>query len=163
MSYLGLGSNLGDRFENLRDAVKRLDGVSGITVTKASYVYETDPVGGVAQPDYYNAALKIKTSFKPGELLKVCLDTEHEMGRVRSEKWGPRVIDIDILLYGDSIIDTHDLKVPHPLMAERAFVLYPLADIAPDTVHPDNGKTVNELRDILVGSGVRKISDLKLL
>ncbi|MFC1539706.1 2-amino-4-hydroxy-6-hydroxymethyldihydropteridine diphosphokinase [Candidatus Latescibacterota bacterium] len=144
ISYLGLGSNVGDRFGNLFDAVERLNSNSGITVTNVSHVYETDPVGVVDQPDYLNAAAQVETVWEPELLLKICLDIEHEMGRIRAERWGPRIIDIDILFYGDSIIGIPGLTVPHPLLETRAFVLFPLSDIVPELVHPSCGRTIKE-------------------
>ncbi|MFC1651081.1 2-amino-4-hydroxy-6-hydroxymethyldihydropteridine diphosphokinase [Candidatus Latescibacterota bacterium] len=162
ISYLGLGSNLGDRFGCLLEAVERLNSESGITVANVSPVYETAPVGGIEQPDYFNAAAEIETVLEPEKLLGTCLAIEHDMGRVRAEKWGPRVIDIDILFYGDIIIESADLTVPHPSLDSRAFVLCPLSDIAPDLVHPASGKTVNDLRIAAGDAGIRKISNLKL-
>ncbi len=154
---------MGDRVANLRTAVKRLNGISGITVACVSPVYETKPVGGVEQPDFYNAAAIITAGLDPRQLLDACMTIENEMGRVRTQKWGPRIIDIDILLYGGVNIDEHGLQIPHPLMAERAFVLYPLADIAPDAVHPVLGKTVAELREEIPDEGISFVSGLKLL
>jgi 2-amino-4-hydroxy-6-hydroxymethyldihydropteridine diphosphokinase len=153
---------MGDRSANMRAAVERLNSEPGIAVTRVSHVYETAPVGGVEQPDYYNAAIEIETDLEPGALLGACLSIEQELGRVRAEKWGPRVIDIDILLYADSIIDTPDLIVPHPLMAERVFVLYPLAGIAPDAVHPLLGISLGELRSRAGDAGIKKLHGVKL-
>lgn len=128
--YLGLGSNLGDRAVNLQRAVDLLGGHAGIRVLRSSRVYETDPVGP-PQPDYLNAVVEVETALAARELLHACLDVERELGRVRTERWGPRVIDVDILTYGDETIDEPDLIVPHPRMHERAFVLVPLADLDP--------------------------------
>ncbi|MFC1541190.1 2-amino-4-hydroxy-6-hydroxymethyldihydropteridine diphosphokinase [Candidatus Latescibacterota bacterium] len=162
MSYLGLGSNLGDRFGNFFEAIEKLSSVLGITVTNVSHVYETDPVGVVDQPDYLNAAVEIETVLEPELLLQICLDIEYKMGRVRAEKWSSRIIDIDILFYGDIIIGIPGLTVPHPLLEKRAFVLYPLSDIAPELVHPASGRTIKELRNIVDDTGIRKIDNLKL-
>jgi 2-amino-4-hydroxy-6-hydroxymethyldihydropteridine diphosphokinase len=141
-AYLGLGSNLGDRSQNLGRAVALLGSRDGVTVVRASSVYETDPVGP-PQPDYLNAVVEVDTTLPPRGLLHACLGVEDEMGRIRRERWGPRVIDVDLLLYDDDRVDEPDLVVPHPRMHERAFVLVPLAELAPDLVLPD-GRTVGE-------------------
>ena len=139
-----------------------------MAVKKISHIYETDPEGGPKQPDYLNAAVEIETVLNAAELLKVCLDVEKEMGRVKSDtkyhfvKWGPRNIDIDLLLYDNLILKTSDLTVPHPFMHKRKFVLHPLSDIAPDIVHPVVGSTVNELKVKAGKAGIRKKDDLKL-
>jgi 2-amino-4-hydroxy-6-hydroxymethyldihydropteridine diphosphokinase len=141
-AYLGLGSNLGDRSENLRRAVALLGARDGVAVVRTSSVYETAPVGP-SQPDFLNAVAEVDTTLSPRDLLEACLGVEEEMGRVRRERWGPRVIDVDLLLYGDERVDEPDLVVPHPRMHERAFVLVPLAELAPDVVLPD-GRTIGE-------------------
>lgn len=160
--YLGIGSNTGDRFGNLREAVQRLDNTPGICVRRISHVYETYPVGGPEQPDYFNAVIEVETALKAKEILECCLGIEKEMGRVRKERCGPRNIDIDIELYGDHVLKTDDLTVPHPLMHKRAFVLKPLADIAPGRVHPVLGLSVKEMLAKVVESGVRKVENVKL-
>ena len=126
--FIALGSNLGDRLANLQRAVELLAGRDGVRVLKASRVYETDPVGP-PQPDYLNAVLEIETSLPPARLLEEAQLVERELGRVRTERWGPRTIDIDLLTYGDERIDQPDLQIPHPRMHERAFVLVPLLGI----------------------------------
>jgi 2-amino-4-hydroxy-6-hydroxymethyldihydropteridine diphosphokinase len=131
-AYLGLGSNLGDRWRHLREAVESLPDV--VTV---SPVYETDPVGGPPdQEPYLNCVVELETERSARELLGICHRLEAAAGRVRTERWGPRTLDVDILLIGDQTIDEPDLQVPHPRMWERSFVLAPLADIAPELV-PD--------------------------
>jgi len=160
--YLGLGSNLGDRFANIQEAVNRLGRSTGCTVTEVSAVYETAPVGGPDQPDYLNAAIALETSLEADRLLDICIETEQKMGRVRGERWSARIIDIDILLFGGSRIKTDSLTVPHPRMLERGFVLVPLADIAPDTVHPLKKLPVIELVRECDVSGIVKLENYGL-
>jgi 2-amino-4-hydroxy-6-hydroxymethyldihydropteridine diphosphokinase len=148
-AYLGLGSNLGDRREHLGTAVALLGTRRGVAVVRTSSVYETDPVGP-PQPDFLNAVAEVDTTLSARKLLDACLGVEAEMGRVRQERWGPRVIDIDVLLYGDERIEEPDLIVPHARMFDRAFVLVPLAELAPDVVMPD-GRTVIEASREAVG------------
>ena len=160
--YLGLGSNLGDRFANLQEAVNCLCRSAGIIVTGVSAVYETAPVGGPDQPDYLNAAIGLETTLAADRLLEVCLETEKKMGRVRDERWNARIIDIDILLFDGSHIRTDSLTVPHPRMHERGFVLVPLADIAPDAVHPLKKLTVTDLVSECDVSGIVKLENYGL-
>jgi len=143
-SYLGLGSNLGDRLANLQRAVDLLGMEEGITVLHSSRVYETAPVGP-PQPDYLNAVLEIETTLPPQELLRACLAVEDEMGRVRAERWGPRVIDVDVLTFDRREIHEDGLDVPHPRMHERAFVLAPLLELDADPMLPE-GRGVRSLR-----------------
>ena len=161
-AYLGLGSNLGDRFKNLSEAVKHLGQVSGIRITRSSHVYETKPVGYPDQPPYFNAVLEIETLLEPVNLLRACLAVERGLGRVRSKRWESRVIDIDLLTYENEVISTIELIIPHPLMHEREFVLRPLADIAPEMVHPVLEESISELLCRVEKSGVRKVEDLVL-
>ena len=143
-AFLALGSNLGDRLANLQRAVDLLAGVAGIEVVRSSRVYETEPVGP-PQPDYLNAAIEIRTSLTPGELLPACLGVEDALGRVRAERWGPRTIDVDVLTYGDEDVDEPDLTIPHPRMHERGFVLVPLLELTADPRLP-GGRHVADLR-----------------
>jgi 2-amino-4-hydroxy-6-hydroxymethyldihydropteridine diphosphokinase len=152
-AYLGLGTNLGDRRANLDAAIERLRAAPDIAVTALSPVYETAPVGVTDQPNFYNMAVEIETALPPDKLLAAVLGIEREMGRVRTVRWGPRLIDIDILLYGEATIDAEGLTVPHPRMAERAFVLAPLADIAPALMIPGSERTVQELVNSLGNLG----------
>jgi 2-amino-4-hydroxy-6-hydroxymethyldihydropteridine diphosphokinase len=133
-AYLALGSNLGDRRAHLQGAVDALRAEPGVAVTGVSRVYETDPVGGPAQGVYYNAVVVIETRLDAPELLALAQRIENRAGRERAERWGPRTLDIDVLLCGDAEIDEPELVVPHPRMWERGFVLAPLRDVAPDLV-----------------------------
>jgi 2-amino-4-hydroxy-6-hydroxymethyldihydropteridine diphosphokinase len=142
--FLGLGSNLGDREANLTRAVALL-GADGFSVTARSSVYETEPVGGPPQGPYLNEVLRGETDLQPESLLAVCLRTEAALGRVRRERFGPRVLDIDVLLYGDRVQDAPGLELPHPRLHERRFVLVPLAEVGAEAVHPRLGVTVADL------------------
>lgn len=128
--YIGIGSNLGDRDKNILDAIRRLRGTKGIEVKAVSGIYETEPVGGPAQPKYLNGVIEIETLLEPKELLSVLQAIENKLGRERMVKNGPRTIDLDILTYGNEKIDEPDLKIPHPRMNERKFVQVPLMEIA---------------------------------
>ncbi len=153
--YLSLGSNVGDREGQLRDAMSRLC-VAGRVIAASSF-YETEPVEFTQQPWFLNCAIALEISQTPGQLMASILRIEEEMGRRRVQKKGPRTIDIDILLFGDSIIDSPELTIPHSAMHQRRFVLEPLAEIAPDVQHPVFRKTIRELLDALpMGQDVRK-------
>lgn len=155
--YLSLGSNVGDRAANLNAAIGRLDSLGKVVAVSSSY--ETEPVEFTAQPWFLNCAVKLDTEKMPKQLLRGVLDIERQMGRRRGERKGPRTIDIDILLFGNSIIDTKGLTIPHQAMNTRRFVLEPLAEIAPEIRHPVFKRTVRELRDALPpGQAVRRLS-----
>jgi len=147
--YLSLGSNVGDREANLRDAIARLATLGNVLAV--SSFYETEPVEMAAQPWFLNCAVKLDTEKMPKQLLAGILDLEQQMGRrrVQEKTKGPRTIDIDILLFGSSIVEAKGLIIPHPAMHERRFVLEPLAEIAPEVRHPAFKRTIRELRDAL--------------
>ena len=154
--YLSLGSNLGDRSANLRTAIERL-GEAG-AIKAVSGFYETEPVEFRDQPWFLNSVVALDTNLTPVELLKKVLAIEHEMGRIRTRDKGPRSIDIDILLFGDQLIEERGLKIPHPAMHQRRFVLEPLAEIAPEVVHPQLRKTARELLAALpAGQAVHRL------
>ena len=144
-AYLGFGSNLGDREKRILSAMELLDRAEGVSVVSRSSLYETDPVGETDQPPFLNAAAGVETELSPRELLKLIREIEETIGRTPTYRWGPREIDIDILFYDDCIIEEEGLTIPHPRMHERAFVLVPLLEIAPDAVHPVLGKRINEI------------------
>jgi len=149
--YLALGSNLGDRRANLAAAIKRLR--AQIAVEQISAIYESEPAYVDDQPRFLNAALRGRTQLPPDALLAFLKGIEHELGRIPGPRFGPRLIDLDILLYADLVITTDQLTIPHPRMAERPFVLVPLAEIAPDLVPPGWTTTVGELARTVRGHG----------
>ena len=144
-AYLGLGSNVGDKHKNLDEARRQLEGSQGISVLKVSSYRLSEPVGGPPQDNFLNAAMEIETTLAPEELLKRCLEVESAMGRRREVHWGPRVMDIDVLIYNRLVFDSPTLKVPHPLMHLRRFVLEPLSELAPALLHPAKNKTMLQL------------------
>lgn len=144
--YLGLGSNLGNRQENLDQALKLL--AQRMRLGKVSSIYDTEPIGNVNQPRFLNMACEVFTRLSPEGLLALVKGIEQKMGRY-SRSGEPRIIDIDILLFGDRVVNTRDLVVPHPQMAERSFVLVPLSEIAPDAVHPVTKKTIREMNQAI--------------
>jgi 2-amino-4-hydroxy-6-hydroxymethyldihydropteridine diphosphokinase len=155
LAYLSLGSNVGNRQVQLREAQERLSELGRITAL-SSY-YETEPVEFTNQPWFLNAVLALETNLTPQNLMHSILQIEREMGRERLQKKGPRTIDIDILLFGDSIISSSEVTIPHPAMHQRRFVLEPMAEIAPEAWHPLLNKTARELLDELPeGPVVRK-------
>jgi 2-amino-4-hydroxy-6-hydroxymethyldihydropteridine diphosphokinase len=153
VAYIGLGSNLGDRTVNLERALERLGRLAGVEVLAVSRFIETEPVGPPGQGRYLNAAAALRTSLRPAELIEALAAVEAAGGRnrAREERHGPRTIDLDLLLYGQEIVDEPRVTVPHPRMHERPFVLEPLAEIAAGAVHPGLGMTIESLRDLLRG------------
>lgn len=159
IAYLGLGSNLGDRRANLNAAIESLDW-GPVSVGKRSSIYETEPVGGPEdQPPYLNMVIEVATSLSPEDLFERTQAVEAALGRERAseERWGARTIDIDVLLYGTDLIETSDLEIPHPRMHERAFVLVPLAEIAPGVMIPRRGP-VRALLESAGSDGVRQLT-----
>jgi 2-amino-4-hydroxy-6-hydroxymethyldihydropteridine diphosphokinase len=149
-AYVGLGSNLGDRGGTIAAAVERLRRTPGVAVSAVSTLIENPAVGGpVGSPPYLNGAAEVRTTLPPVDLLRVLLAIESDLGRVRVERWGPRTVDLDLLLYGDAVIASAELTVPHPRMHERRFVLEPLATIAPMAVHPVFQVTTRSLLESL--------------
>ncbi len=142
IAYVGLGSNMGDREAMLRSALDLLAALPSTALTKASSFYETEPVGVSDQPWFLNAVAQLDTELTPGQLMWNLQRLERALGRVRRERWGPRTIDLDLLLAGDWVIDEPGLTVPHPELLNRAFVLVPLVEIDPLLVHPGTGQTL---------------------
>ena len=145
-AYIALGANMGDRAGNIQAAIDALDQLEGVTVQRTSHFLENPAVGGPAgSPDFLNAVIEARTSLSAQSLLMHLLSIERLLGRQRREKWGPRVIDLDLILYGDQIINSGELTLPHPLMHQRRFVLEPLVEIAPDAQHPVFHKSARQL------------------
>jgi 2-amino-4-hydroxy-6-hydroxymethyldihydropteridine diphosphokinase len=142
--YIGIGSNLGDRNKNCLRAIELLK-QNGLTVTKQSSVYETEPWGIAEQPAFLNMALEAETGLAPEELLALLKKIEKDMGRQETVRWGPRIVDLDILLYDEITLNTDVLTIPHPLMHERAFVLNPLSELAKDFIHPVLKQKIGDL------------------
>ncbi len=153
--YLGLGTNLGDRLANLKNAAGALP--PRVIVLRSSSIYETEPWGFRQQPDFLNQVLEVNTSLDPARLLAYLKRIERKLGRQPSFHYGPRLIDIDILFYGDQVIEQPDLVIPHPRLAERAFMLVPMAELAPALRHPIRGLTVQEMLAQVETTGVTKI------
>lgn len=156
IAYLSLGSNLGDRAANLREALAHLEAAGPLFAVSA--FYETQPVEVLDQPWFLNCVAAMETEKTPRELLQLALQVEAEMGRLRMRKKGPRKIDIDIVLFGDLVVDEPGLKIPHPSMHQRRFVLEPLVEIAPDARHPALGRTAEDmLAELASGQTVRRL------
>jgi 2-amino-4-hydroxy-6-hydroxymethyldihydropteridine diphosphokinase len=153
--YLSLGGNLGDPAKSMGAALRLLDADRQVSIAAVSSLYRTPPWGKTDQPDFLNAAAELSTDLSPHGLLDLCLEAERRLKRVREERWGPRLIDIDILTFGDRAIHEAGLDVPHPRMAERAFVLAPLAEIAPEFVLA--GQTVAERLAAIDAAGIEKL------
>jgi len=153
---IALGSNLGDSKTLVKTALDLLNKTPYIQVKTCSSWYQTAPIGP-PQPDYINGCAILDVQLKPDTLLETLLAVEAQLGRVRRERWGPRTLDLDLLLFDDLIWETSTLEIPHPRMRERAFVLVPLAEIAPNWVDPVTGKTINQLLEIVNYSGIQKL------
>lgn len=147
IAYIGLGSNMGNPVENLRQALQKLNGIKGVEVQAVAGVFRTAPVGYEEQEWFHNTVAEITTELTPHQLLHVLLNIEAQLGRVRTIHWGPRTLDLDLLLYEDQVIEDEQLIVPHPRMVERAFVMVPLAELAPQLTV--GGKTVAEVAKLL--------------
>lgn len=143
--HIGIGSNIGDREANCRKAISMLT-FRGIEIKKTSSMYKTEPWGFKDQPEFINMVMEAETSLSPDELLQTLKDIENSMGRKETIRWGPRIIDLDILFYDDLVIDEDHLKIPHPLIQEREFVLIPMCEIAPNRIHPVLGKTILQIK-----------------
>ena len=143
--FIGAGANLGEPVRRIREALDELEKSPGVKLSGVSSLYRTQPMGPVEQPPFVNAVFLLEYGMSAQSLLALLLEIEQKMGRVREERWGPRVIDLDLLFYGEDIIEEPGLEVPHPRLHERRFVLAPLAEIAPDFVHPVIDKSVSEL------------------
>ena len=156
-AYLSLGSNLGDREENLRRAIELLE-EAGVRIVRTSSLYETEPQDVRKQPWFLNTVVEVETSLFPRQLLTRIHKIERELGRKRTVPKGPRTIDVDILLYGSFVMETAQLQIPHPRMAERRFVLEPLQEIAAGLRHPITKKTVSEMLGNCAGQVVRKLN-----
>ena len=142
--YIAFGSNIGDRGAAIEEALNLIE-QNEMKIVKKSKIYETEPYGYVDQPSFLNGAVEVETNLSCRDVLERLLSIENQIGRVREFKWGPRIIDLDIIFYNNEIFDEEDLKVPHPDMQSRDFVLKPLNDLCPDYVHPVLGKTIGEL------------------
>ncbi|MDH3255997.1 MAG: 2-amino-4-hydroxy-6-hydroxymethyldihydropteridine diphosphokinase [Nitrospinota bacterium] len=144
-AYIAIGSNMDSPAENCNEAADLLNDHPAISISTRSSLYETEPLGKSDQNWFVNSVVEVTTHLSPELLFKACLAIEKKMGRVRDEKWGPRIIDLDILFYDDFVFKERDLEVPHPGIAERSFVLVPMNEIAPDFVHPKLKKTIETL------------------
>ncbi|MGS2780313.1 2-amino-4-hydroxy-6-hydroxymethyldihydropteridine diphosphokinase [Robertmurraya sp. GLU-23] len=144
LAYISLGTNMGDRYKNLVNAIHYLKVEKEIHLVKCSSIYDTVPVGYTEQDDFLNMVISVRTTLTPNELLEICLRIEKDLGRKREFKWGPRIIDLDILLYNQENIEAENLIVPHPRMQERAFVLAPLLEIDSSIMIPNQDKSIED-------------------
>jgi len=149
-SYISIGSNLGDRTYFINTAINYLTASKNITILRQSSIYETEPEGKIDQPKFLNCIVELETKYTSIELLHKLQEIENKLGRVRAERWGPRTLDMDILFYGDESVDCKELTIPHPLIAERRFVLEPLSELIPDFEHPISHKKISELKNYLM-------------
>lgn len=154
-AWLGLGGNIGEPVAAMAASIRALDAHEEIAVAAVSSLYRTPPWGLADQPDFFNAVIGVDTQLSPRALLEFCLETERTLKRVRAERWGPRLIDIDLLLFADQAIDEDGLKVPHPRMAQRAFVLAPLAEIAPQL--DLDGQTISQRLSAMDRAGIERL------
>lgn len=143
--FLGFGANLGDRYGQIKKALALVHALPETKIIKLSSLYETAPVGYADQGSFINGVCELETTLPPMQLLQLLLSIEDSLGRIRTIRWGPRTIDLDILFYNHLILHEHDLIIPHPAIAERGFVLYPLAEIAPHFIHPEKGSDIARL------------------
>lgn len=161
IAFVGLGSNLGERETLIRLALDDIARLPETRLTRVSSLYDTEPVGEVEQPNFLNAVAQIDTGLAPRQLLWNLQLVERRLGRTRTRRWGPRTIDLDVLLFGDAIVDEPDLKIPHPELTRRAFVLVPLTELDPMRVHPVTGETlVAHLSRLEAGPRVRRTTRL---
>ncbi|MFA7691314.1 MAG: 2-amino-4-hydroxy-6-hydroxymethyldihydropteridine diphosphokinase [Candidatus Hydrogenedentes bacterium] len=157
--YLSLGANLGNRVTFLNRAMEALDALDEVTVLRRSPIYESEPWGLTEQPKFLNMVVEIETSFDPFELLETVKLLEQRLGRQSAPRWGPRCIDIDLILWGDTMLHTPGLAIPHERFRERAFVLTPLADLVPEAVDPETGTTIAVLASRLGSAGVARYTE----
>ncbi len=157
IAHLGLGSNVGDREEYLKRALDAMGELEGSKVRRVSSIYETEPWGKKDQDPFLNQVVEVDTQLGPHELLAACQRIEKELGRNPQERWGPRTIDIDLLLYGDVVIEDRNLRVPHSLLSERRFVVIPLTELSPSVSVPGLGKTVREVLEDCQDRGTVKL------
>jgi len=156
-AFVGLGTNMGDKRANIKKAIAVLGGMKTVHIAGVAPVYRTAPVGYTAQDWFLNTVVKVETYLSPRELLAKLLGIEEKMGRKRTIRWGPRVIDLDLLLYGDRVVKEKDLVVPHPRLTERAFVVVPLADLAPDLILPGGKRAAQLAADLMKEQQVEKV------